>query len=192
MKKDESLGRFISMILRHKPEIIGITLDEYGYADVNELISAMNKHKKYIDRMTLERIVTENDKKRYSFNENHTKIRANQGHSITVNLELDKKVPPEILYHGTAIRFLESIQKSGLQKMSRQYVHLSKDIKTAIKVGKRHGNVVVLKVYAKKMFENGYDFYLSKNGVWLCDKVPCEYLEQCYKNKRHKISLLFL
>lgn len=178
MRKDENLGRFISMVLRHKPEIIGITLDEYGYADVKELIDAMNKHKKYIDMMTLEKIVAENDKKRYSFNENHTKIRANQGHSIAVNLELERTVPPEILYHGTAKRFLESIQKSGLQKMSRQYVHLSKDINTAIKVGQRHGNVVVLKVYAKKMYEYGYSFYLSKNGVWLCDKVPCKYLEQ--------------
>lgn len=183
MKKDENLGRFMSMVLRHKPETIGITLDEYGYVDIKELINAMNKYKKYIDMVTLERIVAENDKKRYSFNENHTKIRANQGHSVAVNLELDKKVPPEILYHGTAKRFLESIQKSGLQKMSRQYVHLSKDIKTAIKVGKRHGNVVVLKVYAKKMFENGYNFYLSKNDVWLCDKVPYEYLEQ-YNEKQ--------
>ncbi|MEY8320998.1 RNA 2'-phosphotransferase [Lachnospiraceae bacterium 46-61] len=184
MKKDENLGRFMSMVLRHKPETIGITLDEYGYVDVKELINAMNKYKKYIDMVTLERIVAENDKKRYSFNENHTKIRANQGHSVAVNLELDKKVPPEILYHGTAKRFLESIQKSGLQKMSRQYVHLSKDIKTAIKVGKRHGNVVVLKVYAKKMFENGYNFYLSKNDVWLCDKVPYEYLEQCNEKQK--------
>lgn len=176
MKKEESLGRFISMVLRHKPESIGITLDEHGWADVDTLIKAMNTHKKYIDRVMLEKIVAENDKQRYSFNEDHHKIRANQGHSIAVNLELEKKTPPDILYHGTATRFLESIQKSGLLKMGRQYVHLSKDMQTAIKVGERHGKGIVLKVDAKKMVQDGYDFYLSKNGVWLCDTVPPQYL----------------
>ncbi len=176
MKKEENLGRFISMVLRHKPESIGITLDEHGWADVEALIKAMNAHGKYINKVMLEKIVAENDKKRYSFDENHSKIRANQGHSIAVNLELEKKIPPEILYHGTATHFLESIQKSGLLKMGRQYVHLSKDVQTATKVGQRHGKVIVLKVDTKKMIQDGYDFYLSKNGVWLCDTVPPQYL----------------
>ncbi len=176
MKKEENLGRFISMVLRHKPESIGITLDEHGWADVEALIKAMNAHGKYINKVMLEKIVAENDKKRYSFDESHSKIRANQGHSIAVNLELEKKIPPEILYHGTATRFLESIQKSGLLKMGRQYVHLSKDVQTATKVGQRHGKVIVLKVDTKKMIQDGYDFYLSKNGVWLCDTVPPQYL----------------
>lgn len=176
MKKEENLGRFISMVLRHKPESIGITLDEHGWADVEALIKAMNAHGKYINKVMLEKIVAENDKKRYSFDENHSKIRANQGHSIAVNLELEKKIPPEILYHGTATHFLESIQKSGLLKMGRQYVHLSKDVQAATKVGKRHGKVIVLKVDTKKMIQDGYDFYLSKNGVWLCDTVPPQYL----------------
>lgn len=140
------------------------------------LIKAMNAHGKYINKVMLEKIVAENDKKRYSFDESHSKIRANQGHSIAVNLELEKKIPPEILYHGTATRFLESIQKSGLLKMGRQYVHLSKDVQTATKVGQRHGKVIVLKVDTKKMIQDGYDFYLSKNGVWLCDTVPPQYL----------------
>ena len=176
MKKEENLGRFISMVLRHKPESIGITLDEHGWADVEALIKAMNAHGKYINKVMLEKIVAENDKKRYSFDESHSKIRANQGHSIAVNLELEKKIPPEILYHGTATRFLESIQKSGLLKMGRQYVHLSKDVQTATKVGQRHLKVIVLKVDTKKMIQDGYDFYLSKNGVWLCDTVPPQYL----------------
>ncbi len=176
MKKEENLGRFISIVLRHKPESIGITLDEHGWADVDTLIKAMNEHKKYIDRAMLEKIVAENDKKRYSFDKNHCKIRANQGHSIPVNLELKKKIPPEILYHGTATRFLENIQKSGILKMGRQYVHLSKDMQTASKVGQRHGKVIVLKVDTKKMVQDGYDFYLSKNGVWLCKTVPPQYL----------------
>lgn len=175
MKHDERLGRFMSMVLRHKPESIGITLDEYGYADVKELLEAMNIHGKCIDMTILERIVAENDKKRYSFNEDHTKIRASQGHSISVDLQLKQKTPPKILYHGTAKRFLESIQKEGLLKMSRQYVHLSKDVQTAVKVGQRHGEVVVLHIDAEKMVKDGYCFYLSDNGVWLCEKVPCQY-----------------
>ena len=176
MKGDEKLGRFISMVLRHKPESIGIVLDEHGYADVKELLKAMNEKGKSIDMAILERIVAENDKKRYSFNQDHTKIRANQGHSITVDLQLQQKIPPKILYHGTATRFLESIQKRGLLKMSRQYVHLSKDIQTAVKVGQRHGKVVVLNVDAEKMVKDGYCFYLSDNGAWLCEKVPYQYL----------------
>lgn len=176
MKGDEKLGRFISMVLRHKPESIGIVLDEHGYADVKELLKAMNEKGKSIDMAILERIVAKNDKKRYSFNQDHTKIRANQGHSIAVDLQLQQKIPPKILYHGTATRFLESIQKRGLLKMSRQYVHLSKDIQTAVKVGQRHGKVVVLNVDAEKMVKDGYCFYLSDNGVWLCEKVPYQYL----------------
>lgn len=176
MKGDEKLGRFMSMVLRHKPESIGIVLDEYGYADVKQLLKAMKEHGKYIDMATLERIVAENDKKRYSFNKDHTKIRASQGHSISVDLQLEQKIPPKVLYHGTAERFLESIQKKGLLKMSRQYVHLSKDIQTAVKVGQRHGKAVVLNVDAEKMVKDGFCFYLSDNGVWLCEKVPCQYL----------------
>ncbi len=176
-QNDIRLGKFISLILRHKPETIGITLDEQGWADVEELIKAMKKAGKEIDKKKLECIVAENEKQRYIFNENHTKIRANQGHSIAVDLQLEQKQPPEILYHGTATRFLESIKKEGLKKMTRQHVHLSKEKQTAVYVGKRHGRPVVLKVYAKKMYQKGHHFYLSENGIWLCDAVPWEYLE---------------
>lgn len=177
MKSHEKLGRFLSFILRHHPETIGITLDEFGWADVKQLLQNMNQHGKSINMQILETIVAENDKQRYSFNEAHTKIRANQGHSIAVNLQLEQKIPPDTLYHGTAKRFLNSIAKTGLQKMTRQYVHLSKEVQTALKVGQRHGDAIVLKVNAKQMYQKGYAFYLSENGVWLCDAVPSQYLE---------------
>lgn len=174
--REEELGRFLSCILRHRPEIINITLDKQGYADVEELLREMKKHGKKIDQLMLEKIVRENNKQRYSFNENHTKIRANQGHSIKVDLELKPIIPPDILYHGTAAKFLESIYKKGITKQSRQYVHLSKDYKTALEVGKRHGTPVVLFIDAKQMVQDGELFYLSENGVFLCETVKANYI----------------
>ncbi len=176
-KEDIRLGKFISLVLRHNPQTIGISLDEQGWADVGQLIEAMQRAGKNIDQTILERIVAENEKQRYAFNENHTKIRANQGHSISVDLHLEPKQPPKLLYHGTATRFLKSIQKQGLKKMTRQYVHLSDEKQTALSVGQRHGSPVVLKVYAHKMYQKGYRFYLSQNHVWLCEEVPWAYLE---------------
>ncbi len=176
-KEDIRLGKFISLVLRHNPQTIGISLDEQGWADVGQLIEAMQRAGKNIDQTILERIVAENEKQRYAFNENHTKIRANQGHSIAVDLHLEPKQPPKLLYHGTATRFLKSIQKQGLKKMTRQYVHLSDEKQTALSVGQRHGSPVVLKVYAHKMYQKGYRFYLSQNHVWLCEEVPWAYLE---------------
>lgn len=173
----ENLGRFISMILRHHPESIGITLDEFGYANTQELISKMNVYGKHIDFKTLKYIIDTNNKRRYSFNDDFSKIRANQGHSIKVNLELIEKVPPNRLYHGTATRFLETIMKEGITKQSRQYVHLSKDIETAINVGKRHGNPIVLELDTSKMVQDGIKFYLSENGVWLCEYVHSKYIK---------------
>lgn len=171
------MGKFISLVLRHKPEIIGIKLDEHGWANVAELINGMNKVGKLIDLNTLKIIVAENDKQRYSFNENKTKIRANQGHSIDVDIELKLCEPPEYLYHGTASRFLDNIIKQGIKKQSRQYVHLSRDIQTAAKVGARHGLPIVLRVYSKNMFNNGYKFYISQNEVYLTDNVPSKYID---------------
>ncbi|MGN1411879.1 MAG: RNA 2'-phosphotransferase [Oscillospiraceae bacterium] len=173
----DKLGRFISLILRHHPESIGISLDEFGYANVNELITKMNAHGKYIDFQTLKYIVDNNNKKRYSFNEDFSKIRANQGHSIKVNLELTPQIPPNELYHGTASRFLDNILKEGITKQTRQYVHLSKDVETAINVGKRHGKPIVLVIDATQMFQDGIQFYLSKNGVWLCDYIDPKYIK---------------
>jgi len=175
-KNDVELGRFISLVLRHTPSAAGIQLDENGWAEVNELLAGANRARKWIDMETLERIVRENNKQRYSFNEDHTKIRANQGHSIQVDVELKAQIPPDTLYHGTATRFLDSIRQQGLTKQNRQHVHLSADATTATNVGSRHGKPVVLSVNAAAMVADGYTFYLSENGVWLCDAVPWEYI----------------
>ncbi len=174
----DRLGKFISFVLRHHPESIGLTLDDFGYADVNELISKMNANGKHIDFDTLKYIVDTNDKKRYSFNQDSTRIRANQGHSINVDLQLTERIPPNLLYHGTAIRFLDSIMSEGITKQTRQYVHLSKDIDIAIRVGKRHGKCAVLILNATKMYQEGVKFYLSDNGVWLTDYVNPKYIQE--------------
>ncbi len=172
---DVKLGRFLSLVLRHNPDTAGITLDEHGWADVRELLDGVRRSGRQIDMETLERIVRENNKHRYSFNENHTKIRANQGHSIPVDVELSEANPPQYLYHGTAARFLAAIQQEGIKKMARQYVHLSGDYQTAIEMGRRHGSPVVITIDAAAMTRNGEIFYLSENGVWLCDYVAPKY-----------------
>lgn len=171
-----NLSKFISLILRHKPEAIGITLDEHGYANVEELIEGINKQNYSIDFDKLKDIVDTDNKQRYSFNDDFTKIRANQGHSIKVDVELEKIIPPTYLYHGTATRFEDSIKNSGLKSMSRMYVHLSKDEETAYNVGKRHGKPKIFKIDTYRMWKDGYIFYISKNGVYLTKSVPVKYL----------------
>lgn len=166
-------SRFISLILRHKPEEIGITLDEHGWANVDELLRGIN-----IDMATLEHIVNTDDKQRYSFNEDRTLIRANQGHSIPVDVELEEVQPPEFLWHGTGEKYMNGICREGLIPKSRLYVHLSSDVPTATTVGKRHGEVVLLRIDARKMYQDGFKFYLSKNGVWLTAYVPVSYLKR--------------
>jgi len=174
-------SKYISLILRHKPEIIGITLDEHGWADVNELISGVNRtHPLTVE--LLEEIVRTDEKQRYSFNEDKTLIRANQGHSIPVDVELPELKPPAILYHGTGRKYVESIDRQGLIPKSRLYVHLSSDRETALKVGKRHGAPVVYTIQAETMFMDGYLFYRSVNGVWLTKTVPVEYLKKSDTN----------
>lgn len=175
-RQDESLGRYLSLVLRHNPAAAGISLDQHGWADVEALLSGAAKAGKNISMDTLERIVRENNKQRYSFNDDHTKIRANQGHSVYVDLELEPRTPPDILYHGTALRFLEDIRGKGIKRQSRQYVHLSADRQTALAVGSRHGAPLILEINAKAMAEAGYLFYCSENGVWLCDQVPWNYI----------------
>lgn len=177
MSKDR-LSVFISLILRHKPEEIGITLDEHGWANVKELIAGINSSGRKIDMETLEEIVRTDNKGRYSFNENKTLIRANQGHSIPVDVELKEVAPNDILYHGTATRFLDNIKQQGIKSMSRLYVHLSKDLETATKVGSRHGKCAVLVIDAKKMFNDGIKFYLSENGVWLTKHIDWKYVKE--------------
>jgi len=176
-KNDVELGSFLSLVLRHNPLAAGISLDPNGWANVEELLAGVNRSGKQIDRETLERIVSENNKRRYCFNEDHTKIRANQGHSIEVDVELKLQIPPDTLYHGTATRFLDSIQQQGITKQNRQHVHLSANIETAVKVGSRHGKAVVLSIDAAAMAKDGSTFYLSENSVWLCDAVPWEYIK---------------
>lgn len=174
-REDIKLGRFLSLVLRHQPEAAGIRLDEHGWADVQQLLEGVSKTGRLIDMDTLERIVRENSKQRYRFNEDHTKIRANQGHSLDVDVELKRADPPQYLYHGTAERFLPAIRAQGLMKMSRQYVHLSQSFETALQVGRRHGRPVVLTVDAAAMTRDGAVFYLAENGVWLCEHVPARY-----------------
>lgn len=164
-------SKFLSLILRHKPEEIGLSLDKNGWANVKLLLS-----KAKMSMTELEEIVETNNKKRFEFNENKTKIRARQGHSIKIDLGYEEKEPPEFLYHGTATRFIEPIYKDGLSKMNRHAVHLSKDFETAINVGQRHGKPIVLLIYAQKMHKDGHKFYLTGNDVWYTDHVPTKYL----------------
>ena len=154
----QDTSKYISLILRHKPETIGISLDEHGWANVDELIAGISKTHE-INRVILEEIVRTDNKQRYSFNEDKTLIRANQGHSIPVDVELEEIEPPEYLYHGTGEKYRESIDAEGLKPKSRLYVHLSEDIKTATKVGSRHGKPVVYRVYAGRMYRDGFRFY---------------------------------
>lgn len=168
---------FLSLILRHKPEVIGIELNHQGYANVSELLEGMKKDGQYpIDIDMLKEIVANDKKGRYSFNSDYTMIRANQGHSVKVDVGLKEIKPPTILFHGTADKNLESILKKGLDKRSRLYVHLSDNITTALEVGKRHGDPVVLVIDSKKMYKLGYKFYLSENNVWLTEKIPSEFI----------------
>ncbi|MFT8350599.1 RNA 2'-phosphotransferase [Clostridium saccharoperbutylacetonicum] len=177
-KEEMQISKFISLILRHKPEEIGLKLDEYGYIKTSDLIKGLNLKGYRVTISDIERIVAEDNKQRYSFNEDKSKIKANQGHSIAVNLELQPIEPPKVLYHGTATRFSESICKEGIKKQNRQYVHLSSDVETATKVGKRHGELVIFRIDSDQMYKDGYKFYLSENKVWLTDYVPIEYLSK--------------
>ena len=170
-------SKFISLILRHRPEVIGIELDEHGWADVGELIAGVAKSRPF-DMEMLEEIVRTDSKQRYSFNEDRTLIRANQGHSIPVDVELEQKEPPEVLYHGTGEKFVSSIDRQGLIPKSRLYVHLSPDEATAQNVGRRHGKPVIYEVMAGEMARDGKAFFLSVNGVWLTKAVPAEYLKK--------------
>lgn len=171
MKNLKKLSKFLSLILRHNPEKIGITIQEDGWVPVEELLT-----KGKIELSDLEEVVATSDKKRFSFSEDKTMIRANQGHSVKVKMNFQEKVPPYILYHGTVRKFCGSIMKEGLKKMNRHHVHLSPDKGTAEKVGSRRGAPVILKIHARKMYVDGFKFYVSENGVWLVDEVPSKYI----------------
>ena len=176
-KQDKKISRFLSKILRHRPELIGITLDAAGWVEVAVLLEALSKSPYPISKSKLVHIVETNDKQRFAFDQTKQKIRASQGHSICVDLDLSPQIPPKLVYHGTSLRALEKILQEGISKQARQYVHLSQDIHTATKVGRRHGRPVVLVVAAETMVQDGHAFYLSDNGVWLTDGVPSTYLQ---------------
>lgn len=175
-KNLKQISKFMSLVLRHKPETIGLHLDEQGWAAIDELIEKMNEKGAGVDKAIIRLIVDTNDKKRFAFNEDQSRIRASQGHSIDVDLGLVPVTPPDILYHGTAVRFLEAILQDGLLKQNRQHVHLTALKETAITVGGRHGKPVVLEVNAAEMAKAGFEFYLSANNVWLVEIVLPEYI----------------
>lgn len=174
----DTISKFISLILRHKPETINISLDEHGWANVDELITGVAAQYNSFSMKELEEIVRTDKKQRYSFNEDKILIRANQGHSIPVDVKLEEKVPPLVLYHGTGEKYVASIDKQGLIPKSRLYVHLSTSIVTAVAVGKRHGNPVIYEIDAGQMHKDGYKFYESANKVWLTKEVPVKYMKK--------------
>lgn len=162
-KRKQNTSKFISLILRHKPEVIGISLDEHGWANVSELIEGVNRSEgHFLDVEMLEEIVRTDEKQRYSFNDDHTLIRANQGHSISVDVELEEKLPPDILWHGTGEKYVASIDEQGLIAKSRLYVHLSTDVETAKKVGSRHGGQLFTRWTAKRWRRTDTDFIFQQ------------------------------
>ena len=176
----KSISKFLSLILRHRPEQIGLTLDKNGWADIGELLAKAGRHNRTglcITREVLMEVVATNDKKRFTVSENGSRIRAAQGHSTRqVQIEHQAAEPPAVLYHGTVEKHLPSIRGQGLHGVSRHYVHLSADEETAVKVGARHGKPVVLRIDTAAMTAAGHKFYLADNGVWLTESVPPQYI----------------
>ncbi|NER14264.1 RNA 2'-phosphotransferase [Leptobacterium flavescens] len=173
----KKISKFLSLVLRHRPDKIDLQLDKEGWAVTQELLEKAKKHFPQLDTALLTEIVESNDKQRFSFNSDGSRIRASQGHSLTVDLGYSPKLPPEFLYHGTVEKFLDPIKQNGLLKMSRHHVHLSRDTDTAIKVGSRRGKAIILRIRAAEMHKDGMQFYESENGVWLTDQVPASYIE---------------
>ena len=173
-KNLKKISKYLSYLLRHEPESIGLKLDSHGWALVDDLLSLTD-----IERDVLEEVVFTNEKQRFAFSADGRSIRANQGHSINgLDLGLEVQTPPEVLYHGTVEKFIESIRKHGLQKIDRNHVHLSATTDTAKNVGSRRGKPIILVVNATQMHSDGIKFYLSANGVWLVDAVPYKYIER--------------
>lgn len=175
-KETTNLSKFLSLVLRHQPELIGIKLDEQGWVAIDELLQKAGAHGKAITPEVLDHIVETNAKKRFAFDDTRQKIRASQGHSVEVELGYEPQTPPDVLYHGTGSQSVETILQTGLEKRNRQHVHLSSDVDTAVKVGQRHGKPVILTVAAGEMHLQGHKFYLSENKVWLTDFVPQDFI----------------
>ncbi|MET4028350.1 putative RNA 2'-phosphotransferase [Marinobacter sp. MBR-99] len=177
-KQLNKVSKFLSFVLRHKPYAIELDVDANGWANIDDLISKANASSEpaNLDHALIQEVVDTSDKKRFIISDNGQYIRANQGHSINVDLQLEPVTPPEFLYHGTATRFLDNVLKEGLKPKQRQHVHLSTDIETATAVGQRYGKPVILKIKALLMHEQGYVFYRSENEVWLTESVPDSYI----------------
>lgn len=176
-QKTTKISKFLSLVLRHQPEAIGIALDPAGWVEVSALLEAMRRHGRGISETELREVVETNDKKRFCFSDDGLRIRASQGHSVEVELGYEPAEPPEELFHGTVERFLDPIRREGLRKGDRHHVHLSPDRPTAERVGQRRGRPVILTIRAGQMHRDGLAFFLSANGVWLTDHVPAEYIE---------------
>jgi putative RNA 2'-phosphotransferase len=170
-------SKFLSLLLRHKPDEIGLRLDAAGWASIDEIVQLTAKRRTPLSRAVIEEITATSEKQRFIISDDRQRIRANQGHSLPVDLGLAARKPPEILYHGTTTRFLHAILEQGLLKGTRQHVHLSPDIATALNVGRRHGEPAILSIASGRMHRDGFSFYLSQNGVWLTDHVPIRYID---------------
>jgi len=177
-KRATSISKYLSLVLRHDPAAAGVTLDAEGWVGVAELLAGAARHGFSFTRAELEEVVQTNEKQRFAFSVDSQRIRASQGHSVSVELGLTPETPPEVLYHGTVDRFLSSIMDQGLDKRSRQYVHLSPDVETATRVGSRRGQPVILKIAAANMHSDGFRFFCSANGVWLTERVPPQYISR--------------
>ena len=170
------VSKYLSLHLRHQPERLGLTLEPGGWVGVDLLLAACAHEQFPISRAELDEVVATSDKKRFAFDDTQTRIRANQGHSVEIDLQLDPVAPPYVLFHGTATRFLDAILREGLKKMARHHVHLSAEVATAQQVGARHGVAAILEIDAVSMSRDSFDFFCSANGVWLVDSVPARYL----------------
>lgn len=175
-KHKKVISKYMSLVLRHQPELIGLELDEAGWVNVDELLFAMNRAGRRCNREQMEEVVRDNDKQRFQFNEDKSRIRATQGHSLSVDLGYSASTPPDVLCHGTPTKFVKAIQEEGLTKQKRHHVHLHCDMELAASVGQRRGKPVILTIDAKAMAEAGHEFYVTPNEVWLTDHVPPEFI----------------
>lgn len=170
------ISKFLSLVLRHKPQTVGLSLDQGGWAKVDEVLDKAKETGVSVTRELLQQVVKQSEKQRFSLTEDGLRIRANYGHSIPVDLGLEPLMPPEFLFHGTAKHSLDSIERQGIVPKKRNYVHLSPDKHTAVRVGKRHGKAIVLIIQAGRMYEHGFQFFRSVKGIWLTEKIPSEYI----------------
>lgn len=177
MNKEVKDSIFLSLVLRHKPELIGIKIENEGWVDVKNLLAKCEEFNRPISFESLKEIVKKDSKGRYSFKEDYKYIRANQGHSTSVDMKYNPLIPPLVLFHGTAEKNIISIKDIGILKQERQFVHMTKDLNAARASGARHGIPVVLKIDSARMTNDGYDFYCSENNVWLTEHVPAKYIE---------------